>query len=80
MSEDPAASTVADLGSAAREAVARLGASTDPAAFQQLLSLSEAVGAALGESARTLAQAHSWSRVAESAGTSRQAAWSRWSR
>ncbi len=68
----------ADLGAQARELIADLGRSQDPAAFQELLGLSEAVGVALGASARTLAQAQSWTQVATYAGTSKQAAWSRW--
>ncbi len=68
----------ADLAAQARELIIDLGRSPDPAAFQELLGLSEAVGAALGASARTLAQAQSWTQVATYAGTSKQAAWSRW--
>jgi hypothetical protein len=44
-----------------------------------LLRLSALVGEGLGVSARTLAATGSWAKVAEVAGTSRQAAWSRWS-
>lgn len=70
---DPAA-----LGASARDLIAALSGSRDPAAFQELLALSEAVGVALGDSARTLATAQSWTQVATYAGTSKQAAWSRW--
>ncbi|MGC1206471.1 MAG: hypothetical protein WA880_00780 [Ornithinimicrobium sp.] len=68
----------ADLAAQARKLIIDLGRSPDPAAFQELLGLSEAVGVALGTSARTLAQAQSWTQVATYAGTSKQAAWSRW--
>ncbi len=68
----------ADLAAQARELIADLGRSPDPSAFQELLGLSEAVGVALGASARTLAEAQSWTQVATYAGTSKQAAWSRW--
>ncbi len=67
-----------DLAAQARALIAALGQSTDPAAFQELLGVSAAVGVALGESARTLAEAQSWTQVATYAGTSKQAAWSRW--
>ena len=52
-----------------------LANSTDPAAFQTLLGLSQYVGECLGISARTLAEAESWSSVAGLAGTTKQAAW-----
>lgn len=73
----PAADPV-DLAKQVRELVAALGRSSDPAAFEELLSLHAAVGLALGASARTLAEAQSWAKVADYAGTSKQAAWSRW--
>ncbi len=52
---------------------------TEPEAFAALLALSEQVGTALGVSARSLAESGSWAEVGTVAGTSRQAAWSRWS-
>lgn len=55
-----------------------LAAHPDPAAFQELIGLSDHLGRALGASARLLAEAGSWSQVATVAGTSKQAAWSRW--
>ena len=61
----------ADLAAQARELIADLGRSPDPAAFQELLGLSEAVGVALGASARTLAETQSWTQVATYAGTSK---------
>jgi hypothetical protein len=71
--------TLAQLETTARDAVNVLAEQTDPEAFQALLRLSALVGEALGVSARTLATTGSWAKVAEAAGTSRQAAWSRWS-
>lgn len=50
----------------------------DPTAFQSLLGLSQHLGECLGLSARNLAEAQSWGDVAGVAGTTRQAAWSRW--
>jgi len=70
---------VADLETRAREAVMELAQLPDQEAFEALLRLSASVGESLGVSARTLAAAGSWARVAEVAGTTRQAAWSRWS-
>ncbi|MGB5951451.1 MAG: hypothetical protein WBG57_02925 [Ornithinimicrobium sp.] len=67
------------LAARARRLIEELSHVQDPAAFTELLSLSETVGVALGQSARTVAQAQSWSQVASYAGTSKQAAWSRWS-
>jgi hypothetical protein len=43
-----------------------------------LLGLSQYVGECLGTSARTLAEAQSWSSVDGLAGTTKQAAWARW--
>jgi hypothetical protein len=50
----------------------------DPAAFSELLRLSALVGECLGVSARSLADGGSWANVADVAGVTRQAAWSRW--
>ncbi len=69
---------MAQLESAAMEVVRQLAASGDPEAFQALLRLSGTVGESLGISARNVAAASSWTAVAGAAGTSRQAAWSRW--
>ncbi len=73
------ASHLEGLERAAGQAINELAQLTDPEAFQALLRLSALVGEALGVSARTLATTGSWAKVAEAAGTSRQAAWSRWS-
>jgi hypothetical protein len=69
-----------ELAHLARAAIAGLAQSDDPAAFAHLLELSQQVGECLGESARNLASGRSWSGVADLAGTTRQAAWARWSR
>lgn len=74
MGDRPPALLAAD----ARALVDELAALPDPAAFEELISLSEHLGSALGLSARLLAEAGSWSQVATYAGTSKQAAWSRW--
>lgn len=70
--------SIDELREAAERAVAALAESTDPAAFHALLAVSERVGIALGESARSLAQSSSWAHVGEASGTTRQAAWARW--
>ena len=66
------------LAQQAREAVEALAHLSDPAAFSELLRLSALVGECLGVSARSLADGGSWAHVAEVAGVTRQAAWSRW--
>lgn len=77
--DEPAASqNVGTTAAQVRECIDALAASDDPQAFRELLVLSELVGVALGTSARNLAARGSWSRVAEHAGTTKQAAWSRW--
>jgi hypothetical protein len=76
---DQAAESIASLERAATDAVRLLAARPDPDAFQALLRLSALVGESLGTNARALATNGSWARVAEVAGTTRQAAWSRWS-
>ena len=67
------------LETRARDTITELAAAPDQEAFQALLRLSALVGECLGVSARTVAASGSWARVAEVAGTTRQAAWSRWS-
>jgi hypothetical protein len=67
------------LRAEASRAVESISERPEPEAFAALLQLSEQVGAALGVSARSLAEAGSWAEVGTVAGTSRQAAWSRWS-
>ena len=68
----------AELAALARAAIEQLAHSPDPAAFSQLLALSQVTGESLGVSARTLAEHSSWAGVADIAGISRQGAWSRW--
>jgi hypothetical protein len=70
--------TVEALAQQARQAVEALAHLSDPAAFSELLRLSALVGECLGVSARSLADGGSWAHVAEVAGVTRQAAWSRW--
>jgi len=70
---------VTELETQARDGINELAQLPEQEAFEALLRLSALVGESLGVSARTLAGAGSWARVAEVAGTTRQAAWSRWS-
>jgi hypothetical protein len=74
---DPEPTTDA-LALQARQAIQALARRSDPAAFSELLRLSALVGESLGVSARSLAEGGSWAHVAEVAGVTRQAAWSRW--
>jgi hypothetical protein len=67
-----------DIEDEVRALLDALTASADPAAFQALLGLSQYLGECLGLSARTLAESQSWGDVAGVAGTTKQAAWSRW--
>jgi hypothetical protein len=67
-----------DIEAEVRTLLDALAADDDPAAFQALLALSGYLGECLGRSARTLAESHSWGDVAGVAGTTKQAAWSRW--
>lgn len=76
--EELDSASVAELAELAGAAMRALATRPEPEAFQSLLSLSEAVGTCIGESARSLAEHGSWSQVAEATGTSKQAAWSRW--
>jgi predicted choloylglycine hydrolase len=70
--------SVAELAEQARKALQSLAARPEVEAFQELLALSAIAGECVGESARLLAGAGSWSQVAEATGTTKQAAWSRW--
>lgn len=71
--------TVGALANQAREALQALARRPDVAAFEALLDLSRTAGECVGDSARLLAEHGSWAQVAGVAGTSRQAAWARWS-
>jgi len=73
MSSDPD-----DIAADVRALLDLLAVNSDPAAFQALLGRSQYLGECLGTSARTLAEAQSWGGVAGLAGTTKQAAWSRW--
>ena len=73
MSRDPS-----EIEAEVRGLLSALAADSDPAAFQVLLGLSQYLGECLGVSARTLAESQSWRDVAGVAGTTKQAAWSRW--
>ena len=70
--------TTEALAQQARQAVEALAHLSDPAAFSELLRLSALVGECLGVTARSLADGGSWANVADVAGVTRQAAWSRW--
>jgi hypothetical protein len=50
----------------------------DQEAFSQLLTMSAHAGQCLGEGARRLASAESWTHVADLTGVTKQAVWSRW--
>ena len=66
---------VADLLRAGVDELAQRGT---PTSFKLLIEASAHLGASLGDAARQLAAAGSWSQVAGISGTSKQAAWSRW--
>ena len=68
-----------DLGELARDAMSILALRGDEEAFTQLVTMNAHAGQCLGEGARRLATAASWSQVADLAGVTRQAVWSRWS-
>lgn len=68
----------AELGALTRRMIDALSHRSDETAFAELLGLHETLGVAMGESARTLAEHGSWSRVADVAGVSQQAALDRW--
>ena len=76
--EDLASAKLSELADLAETSMRLLAQSDDPAAFGYLLELTRLGGECLGIAARTLAQESSWSRVANVAGTTRQAAWERW--
>lgn len=62
----------------ARQAMSELAGRGDQEAFRQLLTMSAHAGSCLAVSARSLADAGSWSQVADLSGTTKQAAWSKW--
>ena len=67
------------LATMAQQAVAELAPRGTHSSFKLLVDLSTYVGVSLGEAARQVAAAGSWSQVADITGTTKQAAWSRWS-
>jgi pantoate kinase len=69
---------VDQIGDHVVRALRELASRPDRQAFEALLRVSDEVGQCLGLSARTLAESGSWSQVADVAGTTKQAAWSRW--
>ena len=68
----------AELAALIRRVTDELCARATRESFAELLAIVGYVGERLGDSARLLAAANSWSQVAEISGTSRQAAWERW--
>lgn len=70
--------SVDQIGDLVVTALRELAGRPDRQAFEELLRVSDEVGQCLGRSARTLAESGSWSQVADVAGTTKQAAWSRW--
>lgn len=70
--------TSSELGEIARSAMSLLAQRGDQEAFSELLTLNGHAGQCLGEGARQLATAGSWAQVADLAGVSKQAVWSRW--
>jgi len=77
--EDLAHGTPSELADVAEASMRLLAQSDDPAAFGYLIELTRLAGECLGMAARTLAHESSWSQVGNIAGTTRQAAWERWS-
>ena len=75
----PKALSTTELIVQAQDAIQALVGRPEIEAFNALLTLSEVLGEAIGESARLLAAHSSWSHVGEASGTTKQAAWSRWS-
>ena len=71
--------TVQELADQARSALEELALRPELDAFQELLALSQLAGECVGESARALAANSSWAQVGDVSGTTKQAAWSRWS-
>lgn len=67
---------VADV---ARAAMTELAGRSDQESFTALLSMSGHAGVCIAQSARSLAETGSWRQVADLSGTTKQAAWSKWS-
>lgn len=71
--------TTPQLADLARDAMTELARRGDHASFTALLSMSGHAGGCVSQSARALAESGSWSQVADLSGTTKQAAWSKWS-
>ena len=67
-----------ELAALARQIADELSTRGTREAFGELLRVVAYVGERVGDAARLLAAANSWSQVAEVSGTSKQAAWERW--
>lgn len=76
--EDLSNAAIERIGDLVVSSLRELASRPDRAAFEELLRVSEELGLCMGVSARTLAEHGSWSQVADVAGTTKQAAWSRW--
>ncbi len=70
--------TTAQIAELARRAMSELSGRGDQEAFSQLLTMGGHAGTCVAQSARSLADAGSWSQVADLSGTTKQAAWSKW--
>ena len=68
-----------ELSTLVTTALHELATRPDTDSFQALLGASQEAALCVGQSARLLAEHGSWSQVAQISGTSKQAAWSRWS-
>lgn len=77
--EDLTGLTTPQLAEIARQAMSELANRADHESFTALLSMGGHVGVCVAQSARSLADAGSWSQVADLSGTTKQAAWSKWS-
>jgi hypothetical protein len=77
--DQPKTPSLTELTEQARTAIQALANRPEVEAFHALLGISQLVGQSVGDSARLLAAHSSWSQVAEVSGTTKQAAWSRWS-
>ena len=67
-----------DLAALICRATDELSTRSSRDAFIEMLRIVAYVSERVGDSARSMASANSWSQVAEISGTSRQAAWQRW--
>ncbi|XAS76646.1 hypothetical protein V3G39_01035 [Dermatophilaceae bacterium Sec6.4] len=78
--EDLKGLPTAQLAEVARHAMSELALRDSRESFTELLSMTGHAGTCVAQSARSLAVAGSWSQVADLSGTTKQAAWSKWSR